>query len=100
MNEALRDWVTNVDNTFYIIGTVAGPHPIRCSYGISECHWSRGSRAVACYDRQAPRRASRLRWRWLECHWAFPPFLSDNEVAMYGVEAGGKGWKPVSTQRH
>ena len=27
MNEALRDWVTNVDNTFYIIGTVAGPHP-------------------------------------------------------------------------
>ena len=35
MNEALRDWVTNVDNTFYIIGTVAGPTRIRCSYGIS-----------------------------------------------------------------
>jgi hypothetical protein len=57
LNEALRDWVTNVENTFYIIGTVAGPHPVSDDGArLPACHRRRVPRADAGADRRARRR--------------------------------------------
>ncbi|MFG6667394.1 tryptophan synthase subunit beta [Halomonas sp. HNIBRBA4712] len=98
MNEALRDWVTNVDDTFYIIGTVAGPHPYP--------QLVRDFNAVAGREarRQSLEQIGRLPDALVACVGGgsnaiglFYPFLEDEEVAMYGVEAGGDG---VETGRH
>ena len=92
MNEALRDWVTNVDNTFYIIGTVAGPHPYPMLVRDFQSVIGREARA------QSLAMTGKLPDALVACVGGgsnaiglFHPFLSDNEVAMYGVEAGGKG---------
>ena len=94
MNEALRDWVTNVDNTFYIIGTVAGPHPYPMLVRDFQSVIGREARA------QSLAMTGKLPDALVACVGGgsnaiglFHPFLSDNEVAMYGVEAGGKGVK-------
>ncbi|WP_114418639.1 tryptophan synthase subunit beta [Marinospirillum perlucidum] len=98
MNEALRDWVTNVDDTFYIIGTVAGPHPYP--------QLVRDFNAVAGREarRQSLEQIGRLPDALIACVGGgsnalglFHPFLTDDEVAMYGVEAGGDG---LETGRH
>ncbi|PAU74706.1 tryptophan synthase subunit beta [Halomonas salipaludis] len=98
MNEALRDWVTNVDDTFYIIGTVAGPHPYPLLV--------RDFNAVAGREarRQSLEQIGRLPDALIACVGGgsnamglFYPFVEDDEVAMYGVEAGGDG---VETGRH
>ena len=98
MNEALRDWVTNVDNTFYIIGTVAGPHPYPMLVRDFQSVIGREARA------QSLAMTGRLPDALVACVGGgsnaiglFHPFLSDNDVAMYGVEAGGKG---VETGEH
>ena len=98
MNEALRDWVTNVDNTFYIIGTVAGPHPYPMLVRDFQSVIGREARA------QSLTMTGKLPDALVACVGGgsnaiglFHPFLSDNEVAMYGVEAGGKG---VETGEH
>ena len=98
MNEALRDWVTNVDNTFYIIGTVAGPHPYPMLVRDFQRVIGREARA------QSLAMTGKLPDALVACVGGgsnaiglFHPFLSDNEVAMYGVEAGGKG---VETGEH
>jgi len=98
MNEALRDWVTNVDNTFYIIGTVAGPHPYPMLVRDFQSVIGREARA------QSLAMTGKLPDALVACVGGgsnaiglFHPFLSDNEVAMYGVEAGGKG---VETGEH
>jgi tryptophan synthase beta chain len=98
MNEALRDWVTNVDNTFYIIGTVAGPHPYPMLVRDFQSVIGREARA------QSLAMTGNLPDALVACVGGgsnaiglFHPFLSDNEVAMYGVEAGGKG---VETGEH
>ena len=98
MNEALRDWVTNVDNTFYIIGTVAGPHPYPMLVRDFQSVIGREARA------QSIAMTGKLPDALVACVGGgsnaiglFHPFLSDNEVAMYGVEAGGKG---VETGEH
>ncbi len=98
MNEALRDWVTNVDNTFYIIGTVAGPHPYPMLVRDFQSVIGREARA------QSLAMTGKLPDALVACVGGgsnaiglFHPFLSDNEVAMYGVEAGGKG---VETGQH
>ena len=98
MNEALRDWVTNVDNTFYIIGTVAGPHPYPMLVRDFQSVIGREARA------QSLAMTGKLPEALVACVGGgsnaiglFHPFLSDNEVAMYGVEAGGKG---VETGEH
>ena len=95
MNEALRDWVTNVDNTFYIIGTVAGPHPYPMLVRDFQSVIGREARA------QSLAMTGKLPDALVACVGGgsnaiglFHPFLSDNEVAMYGVEAGGKGVEP------
>ena len=98
MNEALRDWVTNVDNTFYIIGTVAGPHPYPMLVRDFQSVIGREARA------QSLAMTGRLPDALVACVGGgsnaiglFHPFLEDNGVAMYGVEAGGKG---VETGEH
>ncbi|ELY21135.1 Tryptophan synthase, beta chain [Vreelandella titanicae BH1] len=94
MNEALRDWVTNVDDTFYIIGTVAGPHPYPAMV--------RDFQAVIGHETRAQmlEKKGRLPDSLVACIGGgsnamgmFHPFLDDLDVKMIGVEAGGKGVK-------
>jgi tryptophan synthase beta chain len=98
MNEALRDWVANVETTFYIIGTVAGPHPYPTLV--------RDFQSII---------GEEVRWQMMEAEGRLPdslvacigggsnamglfhPFLDDASVQIYGVEAGGDG---VETGRH
>nr|WP_170833023.1 tryptophan synthase subunit beta [Halomonas arcis] len=98
MNEALRDWVTNVDNTFYIIGTVAGPHPYPQLVRDFNAVVGREAR------RQSLEQIGRLPDALVACVGGgsnaiglFYPFVEDDDVAMYGVEAGGDG---IETGRH
>ncbi|WP_086480537.1 tryptophan synthase subunit beta [Oceanospirillum sanctuarii] len=98
MNEALRDWVTNVDNTFYIIGTVAGPHPYPMLVRDFNSVIGREARE------QSLTQNGRLPDALVACVGGgsnamglFYPFLQDESVAMYGVEAGGDG---IETGRH
>jgi tryptophan synthase beta chain len=92
MNEAMRDWVTTVDDTFYIIGTVAGPHPYPLLVRDFQAVIGREAR------RQSLEQAGRLPDALVACVGGgsnaiglFHPFLDDESVAMYGVEAGGLG---------
>jgi tryptophan synthase beta chain len=98
MNEAMRDWVTNVDDTFYIIGTVAGPHPYPMLVRDFQCVIGREAR------HQSLQQTGRLPDALVACVGGgsnaiglFHPFLEDSTVAMYGVEAGGHG---LSTNQH
>ena len=92
MNEAMRDWVTNVDNTHYIIGSVAGPHPypqivrdFNSIVGIELKDQSRDlfgrypDKIIACVGGGS------------NAMGIFHPFLKDNSVDLIGVEAGGSG---------
>jgi len=98
LNEALRDWVTNVENTFYIIGTVAGPHPYPMLV--------RDFQAVIGTEAKAQMREAegRLPDTLVACIGGgsnamglFYPFLDDESVAMHGVEAAGRG---IETGEH
>lgn len=98
LNEAMRDWVTNVDDTFYIIGTVAGPHPYPAMVRDFQTIIGREARA------QILEQADRLPDALIACVGGgsnamglFYPFLDDEDVAMYGVEGGGEG---VESGRH
>jgi tryptophan synthase beta chain len=98
LNEALRDWVTNVDNTFYIIGTVAGPHPYPVMVRDFQAIIGREARA------QILEQTGRLPDALVACVGGgsnaiglFHPFLEDVQVAMYGVEGGGEG---IATGHH
>ncbi len=92
MNEALRDWVTNVEDTYYLIGTAAGPHPypamvrdfqsvigIEAKQQLIEREGRLPDAAVACIGGGS------------NAIGLFHPFLDDAEVKLYGVEAGGHG---------
>jgi tryptophan synthase beta chain len=92
LNEAMRDWVTNVDDTFYIIGTVAGPHPYpmmvrdfqavigrEVRYQIREFEDRLPDALVACVGGGS------------NAMGLFYPFIDDAEVALHGVEAAGHG---------
>jgi tryptophan synthase beta chain len=98
LNEALRDWVTNVDNTFYIIGTVAGPHPYPAMVRDFQAIIGREARE------QCLEQAGRLPDALVACVGGgsnaiglFYPFIDDSSVKMIGVEAAGDG---VETGRH
>jgi len=98
LNEALRDWVTNVDDTFYIIGTVAGPHPYPML--VRDFNSVVGREIIT----QSRAQLGRLPDALVACVGGgsnaigmFHPLLPFPEVAMYGVEAGGKG---VATGEH
>ena len=98
MNEALRDWVTNVDTTYYLIGTVAGPHPypemvrdFQCVIGeevrtqIMEAEGRLPDSLVACVGGGS------------NAIGLFYPFLDDEQVEIIGVEAAGRG---IETGEH
>ncbi len=92
LNEAMRDWVTNVDDTFYIIGTVAGPHPYPQMVRDFQSVIGREARS------QILELTGRLPDALVACVGGgsnaiglFYPFLEDESVAMYGVEAAGDG---------
>jgi hypothetical protein len=92
MNEALRDWVANVHDTFYIIGTVAGPHPYPAMVrDFQSVIGARGARADAGSRRPPARPAGRRDRRRLNAIGLFHPFLDDPSVEMLGVEAAGHG---------
>jgi len=98
LNEAMRDWVTNVDDTFYIIGTVAGPHPYPAMVRDFQAVIGRESRA------QMLARTGRLPDALVACVGGgsnaiglFYPFIEDTGVAMYGIEAAGEG---LASGRH
>src|ERR1700688_3256751 len=92
MNEALRDWVANVEDTFYIIGTAAGPHPYPAMVRDFQSVIGRETRE------QMMRAEGRLPDTLIACIGGgsnamglFHPFLDDPSMAMIGVEAGGHG---------
>ncbi|QRN04129.1 tryptophan synthase subunit beta [Legionella sp. MW5194] len=92
LNEAMRDWVSNIDNTFYIIGTVAGPHPYPQIVRDFQAVIGREARA------QMLEKTGSLPDALVACVGGgsnamglFYPFLDDEAVAIYGVEAAGKG---------
>jgi len=96
LNEAMRDWVTNIDDTFYIIGTVAGPHPYPAMVRDFQAVIGREAR------KQIQQQAGRLPDALVACVGGgsnaiglFYPFLDDiidgKDVTMYGVEAAGDG---------
>ncbi|MBI4275592.1 MAG: tryptophan synthase subunit beta [Rhizobiales bacterium] len=94
MNEALRDWVTNVADTFYCIGTVAGPHPYPMMVRDFQCIIGRETRE------QLMEAEGRLPDSLIACIGGgsnamglFHPFLDDKEIEIYGVEAAGHGLK-------
>ena len=98
LNEALRDWVTNVDNTFYIIGTVAGPHPYPAMVRDFQAIIGREAK------QQCLEQAGRLPDALVACVGGgsnaiglFYPFIDDHSVKLIGVEAAGDG---VETGRH
>ena len=92
MNEALRDWVSNVEDTFYIIGTVAGPHPYPAMV--------RDFQAIIGQELREQMKAAEGRLPdtlvaaiggGSNAMGLFHPFLDDRSVNMYGVEAAGRG---------
>ncbi len=98
LNEAMRYWVSHVDDTFYIIGTAAGPHPYPKLVRDFQAVIGRETKAQ-CMEQEG-----RLPDAVVACVGGgsnaigmFYPFIEDESVAMYGVEAGGDG---VETGRH
>jgi tryptophan synthase beta chain len=92
LNEAMRDWVTNVERTFYIIGTVAGPHPYPMMVRDFQCVIGREARG------QIQELAGRLPDAVVACVGGgsnaigiFHPFIPDEGVRLIGVEAAGHG---------
>lgn len=98
MNEAMRDWVTNVDSTYYVIGTVAGPHPYPML--VRDFQAIIGKEAKL----QHYQKTGKLPDALVACVGGgsnaiglFYDFLNDKDVKMYGIEAGGDG---VETGHH
>ncbi|KAF3983067.1 MAG: tryptophan synthase subunit beta [Methylococcales symbiont of Hymedesmia sp. n. MRB-2018] len=98
LNEAMRDWVTNIDDTFYIIGTVAGPHPYPAMVRDFQTIIGREAK------QQCQELTGKLPDALVACVGGgsnaiglFHPFIDDSSVKIYGVEAAGDG---VETGRH
>jgi tryptophan synthase beta chain len=98
LNEAMRDWVTNIDDTFYIIGTVAGPHPYPAMVRDFQAIIGREART------QMQQAAGRLPDALVACVGGgsnaiglFHEFLNDHDIEIHGVEGGGEG---IASGRH
>lgn len=98
LNEAMRDWVTNVENTFYIIGTVAGPHPYPMM--VRDFQAVIGNEAKVQMQEDFSRQPDAL----IACVGGgsnaiglFYPYINDTDVRLIGVEAAGKG---IDTNQH
>ena len=98
LNEAMRDWVTNVDNTFYIIGTVAGPHPYPALVRDFQTIIGREAKEqIMPLEGRLPDALVACVGGGSNAIGLFHPFLKDSDVALYGVEAAGDG---IETGRH
>jgi tryptophan synthase beta chain len=92
MNEALRDWVSNVESTFYIIGSVAGPHPYPAMVRDFQSVIGKEVRAqIMAKEGRAPDTLVACIGGGSNAIGLFHPFLDDPEVRMIGVEAAGHG---------
>ncbi len=92
MNEALRDWVTNVADTFYCIGTVAGPHPYPAMVRDFQSIIGRETREqMLALEGRLPDSLIACIGGGSNAMGLFHPFLDDREVEIYGVEAAGHG---------
>ncbi|UCH74228.1 MAG: tryptophan synthase subunit beta [Rhodospirillales bacterium] len=98
MNEALRDWVANVENTFYIIGTVAGPHPYPAMVRDFQSVIGREAREqMIAAEGRIPDSLVACIGGGSNAMGLFHPFLDDPEVKIWGVEAAGLG---LDTDKH
>ena len=98
MNEALRDWVTNVDDTFYIIGTVAGPHPYPAMVREFQSVIGREARRqMMAAEGRAPDSLVACIGGGSNAMGLFHEFLDDDDIDIYGVEAAGLG---LHTDKH
>jgi len=98
LNEAMRDWVTQVDDTFYIIGTVAGPHPYPAMVRDFQAVIGREARQqMKTLSGQLPDILIACVGGGSNAIGLFAPFLNDNTVKMIGVEAAGDG---LNTGKH
>ena len=94
MNEALRDWVSNVENTFYIIGTAAGPHPYPMMVRDFQSVIGKEVRKqIFEYENKLPDSLVACIGGGSNSLGLFHEFLDEEKVQLYGVEAGGKGLK-------
>ncbi len=98
MNEAIRDWVTNVENTFYIIGSVAGPHP----YPVMVREFQKiigleARKQFLAKEKKLPDYLVACVGGGSNAMGLFYPFLNDKKVKMIGVEAAGLG---LNTDKH
>ncbi len=92
LNEAMRDWVTNVDDTFYVIGTVAGPHPYPVMVRDFNAVVGREARVQMMEQYEAlPDALVACVGGGSNALGLFHPFIDDTDVAMIGVEAAGRG---------
>ena len=92
MNEALRDWVATVDNTFYIIGTAAGPHPYPELVRDFQSIIGKEARAqILQAEGRLPDLLIAAVGGGSNAIGLFHPFLDDTDVAMVGIEAAGRG---------
>jgi tryptophan synthase beta chain len=98
MNEALRDWVANVHDTFYIIGSAAGPHPYPAMVRDFQCVIGNETRAqILAAENRLPDLVVACVGGGSNAIGMFHPFLDDREVEIHGVEAAGEG---TDTPRH
>ncbi|MEM1365333.1 MAG: tryptophan synthase subunit beta [Pseudomonadota bacterium] len=98
MNEALRDWVTNVEDTYYLIGTAAGPHPYPEMVRDFQSIIGREARdQIMAMEGRLPDMIVAAVGGGSNAIGLFHPFLDDTDVQIVGVEAGGKG---LDTDEH
>ena len=98
MNEALRDWVANVESTFYIIGTVAGPHPYPAMVRDFQSVIGREVREqMMAAEGRLPDSLVACIGGGSNAMGLFHPFLDDMEIRIFGVEAAGRG---IDTGEH
>ncbi|WP_411036208.1 tryptophan synthase subunit beta [Shinella sp. BYT-45] len=92
MNEALRDWVTNVENTYYLIGTAAGPHPYpELVRDFQSVIGTEAREQILAAEGRLPDMVVAAVGGGSNAIGIFHPFLDDKDVKIVGVEAGGKG---------
>ena len=92
INEAIRDWVTNVETTHYLIGSVVGPHPYPAMVRDFQCVIGREARAqILAAEGRLPDYVMACVGGGSNAMGAFHPFVADADVRLVGLEAGGKG---------
>src|SRR5207247_10332217 len=95
INEALRDWVTNVEDTYYLLGSVVGPHPYPTTSRRFQSAISREARRqILKQDGKLPRSVVACVGGGSNSIGIFHGFLNDANVNLYGIEAGGHDMSP------